>query len=106
MKGICLLLELLHQGREISQGFSGSVFDLEEGTVYSEEMVIGRTDTDNLSQVIATEGAVQGLLAKRGIVFDVVVAGLDQLLGKGVLERIEEGPISLAAGVDSALLLI
>jgi hypothetical protein len=67
VKGICLLLELLHPGREISQGFSGSAFDLEEGTVYREEMVRGRADTDNLAQVIATEGAIPGLLAKRGI---------------------------------------
>jgi hypothetical protein len=106
VKGICLLLELLHPGREISQGFSGSAFDLEEGTVYREEMVRGRADTDNLAQVIATEGAIPGLLAKRGIVLDEVVAGLDQLLGKGVLERVEEGPISLAAGVDSAQRLL
>ena len=62
--------------------------------MYSKEMVSGRADTDNLEQVIATEGTVPGLLAKRGIVLDVVVAGLDQLLGKGVLERVEEGLIS------------
>ena len=41
VKGICLLLELLHPGREISQGFSGSAFDLKRAPCTAKRWSVG-----------------------------------------------------------------